>query len=81
MKIRITIITLLLLACLSSLPLGWAQMDNQDDAVKVYIDAIRVVALEQFPPAHDLILRGLPLVPDAAEYVQPEIVGLDISHR
>jgi hypothetical protein len=41
MKTRITITTLLLLACLSALPIGRAQTDNRDDVVQAYIDAIR----------------------------------------
>ena len=41
MKIRINIIMLLLLACLSALPLGWAQADIRKDRVKAYVDVIR----------------------------------------
>ncbi|MHC4169277.1 MAG: hypothetical protein ACYSWQ_20200 [Planctomycetota bacterium] len=41
MKTRITISTLLLLACLSALPIGLAQTDDRDDVVQAYIDAIR----------------------------------------
>ena len=41
MKIRTTITTLLLLACLSTLPIGWAQMSNRD-AVRDYIDEVRI---------------------------------------
>jgi len=40
MKIRSNIVKLVLLACLSALPIGWAQMSNRDN-VHVYIDVVR----------------------------------------
>jgi hypothetical protein len=40
MKIRTTITKLVLLVCLSTLPIGWAQMSNRDKIYN-YIDAVR----------------------------------------
>ena len=40
MKIRTNITKLVLLACFSALPIGWAQMSNRDN-VHVYIDVLR----------------------------------------
>ncbi|MDX2512596.1 MAG: hypothetical protein QNK25_11155 [Desulfobacterales bacterium] len=45
MKTRITA-TMLLLACLSLLPIGWAQMSNRNDTLQEYIDTVRLGLLD-----------------------------------
>ena len=46
MKTRTMILTLLLLAFLSALPLGWAEMNRREDTVHDYIDAVRLGLLD-----------------------------------
>ena len=45
MKTRTTITKLVLLACLSSLPIAWAQMSNRD-SVQDYIDEVRIELID-----------------------------------
>ena len=45
MKTRTTITKLVLLACLSALPIGWAQMSNRD-SVQDYIDEVRIELID-----------------------------------
>ena len=45
MKTRTTITKLVLLACLSSLPIAWAQMSNRD-SVQNYIDEVRIELID-----------------------------------
>ena len=45
MKTRTTITKLVLLACISSLPIAWAQMSNRD-SVQDYIDEVRIELID-----------------------------------
>lgn len=46
MRIRISVITLLLLACFSTLLIGRAKVGFQEDPVRDYIDAVRVELID-----------------------------------
>jgi len=83
MKTRTTITKLVLLACLSALPIGWAQMSNSNDKVRDYIDEVRA---ELIDGKIDLVTGVMKLSNEEAQdfwplYFDYEIELFDIGDR
>lgn len=83
MRIRISVITLLLLACFSTLLIGRAKVGFQEDPVRDYIDAVRV---ELIDGKVSLISGVMKLSDEEAEvfwpiYYEYELELFDIGDR
>ncbi len=83
MKIRIAVITLLLLACCTALLVGNAKVDIQEDPVRDYIDAVRIKLIDG---KVGLISGVMKLSDEEAEvfwplYYEYEIELFDIGDR